>query len=478
MRLRSPGFRPATTAGFLLALALLFPRIVAGQVTDSLEARPQTPEMRAVRGVADTVGGRFADSIAVGTPLSLEEAEDLVLRRNERVLIAREEIERTEGAVREARARALPTFDVNYRYVRNVQRPVIFFNQNGEINQISIGSNNDNTVALAVEQTLFSRSVTAAGRAAQLAQRVSRFALEEVGEALTLEVRGAYYTVLLNRALIDVQEQALEQAAARLRQVEQFFEVGTAAEFDRLTAQVEVDNIRPLLLEAQNDYALALSELKRLVGIPLDEPVVLTDSLGYEPVEMTLEEAWQTAAVQRDDLRRQQASVQLSQQAVAVERAESFPELSFFFDLARRASSDDFVPVTSDFTQSASAAVEISVPIFDGRETEGRVRQARANLTQEELRLRALEADVALDVQQSLHNVQTAAERIEAARATLQRATRALEIAQTRFRNGLSTQLELNDAELALTQARTTLARALFDHNLARAELLRSVGER
>jgi outer membrane protein TolC len=411
-------------------------------------------------------------------PLSLEEAERLALDRNEPVLIAEEEIERTRGLVREVRARALPSLDLTYRYARNIQRPVIFFDQGGQVQQISVGQDNDNTVALSVEQTLFSRSVSAAGKAARIAQDVSRFALEETGESLVLDVRARYYAALLNRELVEVQEQALTQAEARLRQVERFFEVGTAAEFDRLTAEVEVENIRPDLIQARNDLALSLNELKRVTGLPVDAEVQLTDSLAYEPVTLTLEEAQDLARIQRDDLRRQRATVQLQQQGLAVERAESFPELLLTFDLSRRASSDEFVPATEDFSQSATAGVELSVPIFDGRAVAGRVRQARADLAQEELALRALEADAALQVQQALQNVRAAAERIEAAGSTVGLAERALEIATTRFRAGLSTQLELNDAELALTQARTTYARALHDYNLARAQFLRAIGER
>lgn len=419
----------------------------------------------------------------VGTPppairLSLREAEELALGNNERVLIAREEVERTRGQIREVRAQSLPSLDVTYRYARNIQLPVIFFNQDGEIQQIRIGSDNDNTIGVSVDQTLFSRALTEASRAAKTAQEVSLLALEDVGETLALDVRRAYYAVLLNDALAAVQEEALEQAEARLRQVARFVEVGTAAEFDRLTAEVEVENIRPLLIEARNQYALSLNELKRVVAIPLEQEIALTDTLTYAPIEMSLREAQERAAVARDDLRRQRATVRLQQQAIAVERAQSFPELSFNLDLTRRASSDEFVPLTQNFSQSTTAAVELSVPVFDGRAAEGRIRQARAVLSQEELRLAALEQDVELQVQQAFQNVTAGSERTQAARATVARAERALEIAQTRFRSGLSTQLELNDAELALTQARTTLARALYDYNVARAELLRSVGER
>jgi outer membrane protein TolC len=307
---------------------------------------------------------------------------------------------------------------------------------------------------------------------------VSRLGLEDTGEALTRDVRVAYYTALLNAALVEVQEEALAQAQRRLEQVQRFFEVGTAAEFDVLTAQVEQENIRPLLISARNDFALSLNSLKRLVGVPLDEEILLTDSLAFEPVEVTLEDAKRRALVQRDDLRRQESSIQLQQQVLAAERGASFPELTFNLDLTRRASSDEFIPATPEFSQTTSAAIELAIPVFDGRAAEGRVRQARAELNKQQFARSALRQDIQLQVQQAHQSVLAAKEATEAARSTVGRAERALEIAETRFSNGLSTQLELNDAQLAVTQSRTSLARALYAYNVARAELLRAIGER
>ena len=143
-----------------------------------------------------------------------------------------------------------------------------------------------------------------------------------------------------------------------------------------------------------------------------------------------------------------------------------------------RASSPDFLPPEQDFSQSASAGVGLSLPIFDGRARAGRVQQAEADLLNQRYRLQQLEESVRLEVQQAHQNLQSAAERIQASRSNVRRAERALQIAQTRFENGLATQVELNDAELAVTQARTNYAQALYSHGVARAQLLRAQGRR
>jgi outer membrane protein TolC len=163
---------------------------------------------------------------------------------------------------------------------------------------------------------------------------------------------------------------------------------------------------------------------------------------------------------------------------VNVARAEAYPTLALRFDLTRRSSSQDLLPEDEDFSQSALAALEVDFPIFDGRRTQGQTLQARADYVEAQEQYRALERDVDLDVLDSWQSVQAATEAVEATRATEEQARRAHEIALVRFRNGLSTQLELDEAEQSVVEAELNAAQALHDHMVARAQLLNAMGER
>lgn len=411
--------------------------------------------------------------------LGVEEAVHRATTVNEDVLIARAEQARAAGLVKEVRSDALPQIDANFGYTRNIQRPVIFFDSGEGVQQIQIGNANDYSFGLGLRQTLFDFSLGPARRAARLSRSATAALVEAARNDVALRTREGYYGVLLAQALVDVQQQALEQARARLEQVREFYEAGTASEFDLLTARVEVDNTRPDLIDARNQLELTRNRLKRTVGIPLDRPLELTDDFPAPEDSLPPEKAYVSEAFrQREDLRGQAVRVDLQEANLTSQERSALPTVEFNAGLSRRASSSDLVPPEEDFSQTMTAGLAFSVPLFDGRERAGRIQQASAELNREEYRLRQLRENIRLEVQQSYQELQAARERIEATSATVDRAERALEIAQTRFENGLSTQVELNDAELAVTRARTNQARALHDYAVASARLLAATGQR
>ncbi|MFQ5678898.1 MAG: TolC family protein [Gemmatimonadota bacterium] len=486
-------------------------------------------ESRAIGAAAGRAIGSAAGLLALllgGAPAHAQEPPardrvklslaDAVLRAttlNETVLMARAEQARTIGIVREVRSQSLPQITADINYTRNIQRPVLFFNTPEGVQQISLGNDNDYTFALRLEQSLMDFSLGPARRAARLTRDATGAQVEQARTSAALQARVDYFTVLLDRELLRVQEQALAQAEARLAQVEMMSRAGTASEFDLLTAQVEVDNIQPQLIEARNRLALDTNRLKRTVNLPLDAALELTDGLarpgetpaepaadrggrgaaapeagrrsaaeltvGEEGVEDQELSRWiQSALLRRPDLAAQRTTVQLHQQNLTSQRRSALPEFDLVAGITRRGSSDEFFPGERDFSQSATAGLVVSLPLFDGRERAGRVQQAQAARDRERYALERLEKDVRLDVQQSLQALRAAREQVAASESNVRRAERALEIAQTRFRNGLSTQVELNDAELAATRARTNYAQALYNYNVARAALQAAAGER
>ncbi|HKY60780.1 MAG TPA: TolC family protein [Gemmatimonadota bacterium] len=411
-------------------------------------------------------------------PLSVEDAIGQALAENEQTRIARATVDRTLGLVREAYADALPTVDGTYQLAHNLQRPVIFFNQGGETQQISIGEDNEHTFGLRLEQTVFDRSLGAAVSAARHGRAASEALYDRALADVALETRENYYAVLLAEATTMVRESAVRLATERVDQVRLFRDVGTRSDFDVLTAEVDLENLRPALIRARNDAELAMNRLKRTVGTPLEEEIELVDTLAFVPVAISLEEAQERALAERADLEAQARTVELNEELVNVERAEAFPTLQLSLDLSRRSSSQDFVPEEHDFSQSTTAAIEVDIPVFDGRRSEGRALQARADHVAAQETYRALERDVRLQVQDTWQTVQATALEVEATRATGERAERAYEIARVRFREGLSTQLELDEAEQTLTEARLNAARALHDHMLAVARLTHAMGSR
>ncbi len=408
--------------------------------------------------------------------LSLDDAVALALRHNDQVHVASATVDQAEGALITTEADALPKLDFAYNYARNIQRPVIFFNQGGQVQQISIGSANDNTFGLTLRQTLFDASLSVSTRAARLARQFAAQSLDATKDQVALAAKVAYYQVLLDSALVVVQQKALDEARRRFDEVRQKTVAGLASQYDSLTAVVAVQNLRPPLIQARSALKQDGDQLKRTLGIELRAPIVLTDTLLFEPFRRPDSAAIAARVARRPDLEAQRRMVALRQASVDVERTKAWPTLTLNVALQRRASSADFVPQDAAFSQSLQAGLSLGWSLFDGRASQGRLLQDRAQLRAEQARLTAKRQDVALEVQQAADALDAAQAQVEAAGETVSVAERALTIAQTRFKNGLTTQVELGAAELAATQARTNYAQALFQFNVARARWSAALG--
>ncbi len=417
-----------------------------------------------------------AQQPAEAARLSVHDAVSLALAHNDQIRVASATVDQTEGAVITAEADALPKLDFSYNYARNIQRPVIFFNQGGQLQQISIGAANDNTFGLTLRQTLFDAGLSYTTRAARYTHQYAAQSLEAARNQVALQAKVAYYQVLLDSALVTVQQKALDEAQRRFEQVRQKAVAGLASEYDSLTAVVAVQNLRPPLIQARSALKQDRDQLKRTLGVELSAPIVLTDSLSFEPFRRPDSAAVARAIDHRPDLEAQRRMVQLRQAAAGVERTKGWPTLSLNLALQRHASSANLIPGDAAFSQSLQAGLSLGWSLFDGRASQGRLLQDRAQVEAEQARLTAKRQDVALQVQQVSDALDAAQAQVQAARETVTVAERALTIAQTRFGNGLTTQVELGAAELAATQARTNYAQALFQFNVARAQWSAALG--
>lgn len=412
---------------------------------------------------------------AVHVELSLEEAIERALASNEEVLLAAADERLAAGRLAEVRSALRPDLGFDLDYTRNIEQPVFFLRQGGEVQEIQVGSDNEYDLALTLSQPLFDARLFSAARAAELARQAAAAGVSDRRTAVALVTRLAYYDVLLAAEQTEVQRQALAQAGDRLAQVEELFGAGTAAEFDVLTAEVEVENIRPDLIEAENSLRLGLERLKRIVGLPPAAELEVTSGFVEVAPEPSLDEALAAAFAHRDDLAALELAVAAQEQRVERERRSNLPRVDLSTEVRRQASTDQTLP--DDLVQSSNAQVQVSVPFFQGGSRKARVAQEEAVLDAARLRLEQRVDDVRLEVQQSLLALRAARQSIDATRSNVHRAERALDIARVRFTNGLSTQLELSEAELAVTRARSNYAAARYAYSAAWAGLQAALGE-
>ncbi|UCE17367.1 MAG: TolC family protein [Gemmatimonadota bacterium] len=413
--------------------------------------------------------------------LSLSDAVSLAIRHNETLLIALEDEKRASGVVKEAWAGALPNVAFQGTYQGNLKKPAFFAPEEFGGGKFEIGEDIEVLGNLRIDQVLY--AFGRVGNAVQYANIFKEMAAMGVGNArseVTFSAKEAYFRVLLMQHVVDIQRQFLNQARSHLADIEVKFSQGTTSRFTLLRAQVEVKNREPEVISAENDLTLALQDLKRVLGLDDTAECVLTDSLGYVPYDIREEVAINEALSHRPEIRTLELNVEGRKKILAIEKAGRLPLLGLYGQVllqGQAGKEHPLDPFDKDHRAiSASAGLSLSMPIFDGFRSKGKVQQARASLYRAEYELQQARKAVRLEVTKAVQDLRSLRREYESQRATVDLAQEAYTIAETRFLNGLSTQLELTDAETALHFARTNFAETLYRYNAAVANMERVLG--
>ena len=478
--------------------------LVLALAAPALPVRAQAPALQPAVAVAD--------SLPVPLALAIERA----LGQSEEVRLARAQVDLARAQVRSARSAALPQLDGSVNYVRtfasqfdtgesfslpdslrfepdttvSIEERVRYLERNAAnaglgglgalFGNLPFGQANAWTASLTGTQTLFAGGrVGAALRIATEYREAAELGLREQSADIELQVRSAYFRALLAHALERIAATAVVQADTFLAQERLRLRAGTASDLDVLRAEVSAANLRPSLVEARNAASLATLDLKRLIDLPLDQPVRLTTPLAVPAAAALAAPAPDVAALlaRRAAVRVAERQVRIREQQVRIARGGYLPSVDLRVNYGRTAFPGQPLALTgqqwrTDFT----ATVGVRVPIFSGFRTSADVQAAQVNLLSERLRLAQLRENVALQYEQALGEQQRAAADISARQRTVEQAQRVHDLTVLRYERGLATQLEVTDARLGLLQARTNLAQAVAAFYLAEAGVSRALG--
>ena len=448
------------------------------------------------------------------TAVSLADAIRIAVGRSEEVRLAQSQVRLAEAQVGSARSAALPQLDARVGYTRTFASPfagggftlpdslrfepdttatiaerIRYLERNAPnaglmglgalFGNLPFGQENAYTATLTGSQPLYAGGRVGAGlRIAREYLEAARLNLQEQTADIELQVRAAYYRARLATELVGISQAALEQAERFLRSERVRREAGVGSELDVLRAQVSVANLQPQLIEATNLADVATLNLKRLIDIPLGQPVLLTTSLD---VPSTIAQLDSAAAVtqllsRRAAIAAQERQVAIRQAQVGIARSGYLPSVNLSFTYGKLLYPSEMFRFNEDWRSDANASVFVSIPIFNGLRTRSDVAQARVAVEQEQLRLAQLRESVQLSYQQTLGERERARASIEARQLTVQQAQRVYDLTVLRYEQGLASQLEVSDARLALLQARTNLAQAVADFHIANANLARATG--
>jgi len=404
--------------------------------------------------------------------LSLSQSLVHALVENEQVRQAREEVEKAGGRITEARATGLPKLDFLGRYKRDWEVPS--FTIGGT--RVEIGEHDNYTLEADLEQPLYlGGKIGGARRVARLFSQYASEGYRGTKQAVIAQVTSAYYQVLLQQENVLTAEQSLELSQKNLQDVERQFRVGMAAEFDRLRAGVQVANFKADLIRTRNALHLAEVELLKSIGLPQDIKLVLTDALSYTPVEADFASSLEQALELRPELEQAELAIRMQKENVKLTKADLKPSVRLLgtYDWTKPYKVN---PTENGWDDQLSAQLNVTFPLFDGFRTRGRVVQEQAALRQYQLQLSALRKQIEREVREALLSIEDSRELIESQRENVKQAEESLRLARVGYEQGVNKQIDVLDAQVALTIARRNYAGAVHAHMLAELKLRQATG--
>lgn len=406
--------------------------------------------------------------------LDLKTAIGIALENNFAIRQAQERIRQQAGVEIQVRAREIPNVSASGTDTANSR----------EISQYFPPSTSTWSIALQARQVLYAGGgVAASVRGARLNREAAELELEAIINQQLLGVRTQFYTVLLGKAKIAVQEENVHLLATQLQDAESRFKAGSTSNFDVLRAQVALANGQPPLIQARNDYRIAIEQLRQVLGIPASPagadatqtPEFLGDLAVGTPVKIELSDALDAARAQRPELQQLARLEKAGEQNVKASNAGYLPEVDLVggYLWTRNPGSGAW----NDRLEGWTAGVQAQWNLFDGRATAGRVLQARSQLEQARLSLAATQLAVDVQVRQAYSSLVEAWELVQASVKTVDQAKEALRLANVRYGAGTATQLDVLTSQVALTEARLNELQASYGYHVAVATVRQSIGQ-
>lgn len=411
-------------------------------------------------------------------PLSLKEAIEMALapEGNAQILLAEARRRQADARADQARSALLPTVEATLgqqNLTRNLEAlgirftlPLPGFRLPSRVGPFTVVD-----ARATLSQSLFDASSIQRFQAARAGVTAADAESESVRDQVAAQVARLYLAAVRADAEVKTAQANVALAEALLKLARDQKEAGTGTAIEVTRAQVQLANERQRLLAAQTQRRQAHLELLRAIGLDLTLTLDLTDPLAYIPVEtLTVEQALAVALQTRADLKAQQHRQESARRAYRAVALERLPSLVGYADYGSIGTSATHLSPTRTY------GVALRLPLFDGGRRDARRAESFAQFQQEQIRTNDLRQQIELEIRVALDSLRSADEQVKVAQEGVALAERELEQARRRYHAGVTTSLELTDAQTRLERARQNHLAALYAYNLARIALAQAMG--
>ena len=401
-----------------------------------------------------------AAAFAAPIELTLDESIAMALNNNSAIKIAASDREKAAWSVDTAKANKLPTF--TYDFAGSYSEPA----------STTTHSNEAYSNSLTLTMPLYTGGKVEGNiDKAKIGVQSADLTLDKTRQQIKLDATSGYYSILQTRNLVKVAQDSVDSLAEHLKNVQAQYNVGTVAKSDVLRSEVELANAQQSLIKAQNSYDLAVSSFNNVVGLPLDSELTIKDELKYNKFDLSLSDSIKYAMDNRPEVTIANLGIDSAKKDIQIAKAGRLPTVGA---TASTGWSNTKFPGSEN--DKWSVGVKASWNVFDSGLTSSQIKQADVSVDKAIEQLRQTKDSVQLDVRNAYLSMKEAEKRIDTSQVAVDKAQEDFKIAQVRYGAGVGTNLDVMDAQVALTQAKTNYIQALYDYNTSKAKLEKAMG--
>lgn len=427
--------------------------------------------------------------------IDLKKAIEIALSENPTVKVADKEIEKKKYAQKGSYAALFPQVNFSADYNRTLKKQVMYLDGIGggsgegestpggesaadmskgiEVGRANNWSTGFNASLPLVAPTLW-KSLSISALDVELAVEQSRSSKI----VMVNQIKKGFYAVLLASDSYTVFKESYDNAMQNYVDIKNKYDQGLVAEYDLIRADVTVKNSEPNMLQAENALVLAHWQLKALMGVDLEMVISCEGQLNdFEPELFGDYLATDTSLVNNSDLKQIELQTQQLKKTLDMQKFEYLPTLSLTGMYQWSSMNNDFKFKDYRWNPYSTVGVSLSIPIFSGGKKLYTIKQTKTSIIQTNLQQQDTERNLKLAVKQQMDNMKTCVKRFDAAQKGVEQAIKGYAISQKRYDTGAGTLLEMNDSELALTQARLNFNQSIYDYMIAKAEIEKIIGQ-
>ena len=406
--------------------------------------------------------------------LTLDQAIEIALSDNPTIQVAEQTIQLKKISDRETVMGLLPEASITGAYTRTIKKQTMVMNgmkfQVGIPNQYQGGI----TVSLPVFAPALYKSMKLTKTDVELAVEQARASKQD----LVNQVTKAFYQALLAQDSYAVLEKSFKQSEENFRIVNAKYEQGRVSEFDKISAEVQMRNLQPSVISARNGVELSKLQLLVLMNIEPETEFTLQGSLNdYEEIVFAGILTNETNSLENNSsLAQMDMNVKMLQQNLSLNKQSFAPTIALQFNYMYTCMANDFKFKDYEWNPYSNVSLSVSIPVFKYKNF-STLKKTNIQISQLMQNRDYTARQLAMQQQSYLNSMAASAEQVSSNKEAIIQAQKGRDIAEKLYEVGRGTVLELNSAEVALTQAKLTYTQAIYDYLTAKADLEKLQGK-